>query len=324
MPHPPTTHRTEHTITVAAPARRVFDLIADVGRWPETFPPTVHVERVEHTEPADGSAAEERIRIWATANGEVKTWTSHRELDHDGLRVSFRQEVSQPPVAAMGGEWIVEPVDDTRTRVRLLHDFRAVGDDPDNVAWIERAVDRNSGAELDALRTAAERTGDAEDLTLTFEDTVEVPVGIEAAYAFVDRADLWPERLPHVARAALEEDVPGIQTLEMETRAPDGSTHTTRSVRICFPDDRIVYKQLHTPALMTAHTGRWLFEEDAHGARITSVHTVVLDEKAVTAVLGPDATVADARAFVRDVLGRNSTITMEHAAAHAGDGAPDS
>ncbi|MEU6605306.1 aromatase/cyclase [Streptomyces shenzhenensis] len=309
MSHPRTTHHTEHTITVAAPARRVFALIVDVGRWPETFPPTVHVEHVER------SGTEERIRIWATANGEVKAWTSRRELDHDRLRVSFRQEVSQPPVAAMGGEWIVEAIDDTRTRVRLLHDFRAVGDDPDNVEWIERAIDRNSGAELDALRIASERAGHG--LTLTFEDTVEIPGGLKDAYAFVNEAGLWPERLPHVVGTVLEEDVAGVQTLEMETRAPDGSTHTTRSVRVCFPDERIVYKQLLTPALMTVHIGRWLFEEDADGARITSVHTVVLSEEAVPAVLGPDATVAAARAFVRNALSRNSTITMEHAAAHA-------
>ncbi|MDX2297283.1 MULTISPECIES: aromatase/cyclase [Streptomyces] len=311
MSDPRTTHRTEHTITVAAPARRVFELIVDVGRWPETFPPTVHVQHV------DRSGTRERIRIWATANGEVKTWTSRRELDHDRLRVSFRQEVSQPPVAAMGGEWIVETVDAGHTRVRLLHDFRAVGDDPQNVEWIERAIDRNSGAELNALRVAAERTGDAEGLTLTFEDTVEITGAVKDAYAFVDEAGRWPERLPHVARTVLQEDAPGVQTLEMETRSPDGATHTTRSVRICFPDELIVYKQLHTPALMKAHVGRWVFAEDVAGGRITSVHTVVLDEEAIPAVLGPDATVADARAFVRDALGRNSTTTMEHAAAHA-------
>ncbi|MFF0074185.1 aromatase/cyclase [Streptomyces sp. NPDC005494] len=311
MPDPRTTHHTEHTVTVAAPAGRVHDLIVDVGRWPETFPPTVHVEYVER------GATEEVIRIWATANGEVKSWTSRRRLDHDRLRVTFRQEVSQHPVAAMGGEWIVEALDDTRTRVRLLHDFRAVGDDPGHVEWIERAIDRNSGAELDALRAAAERAEDPGGLTLTFEDTVEVPGGLKEVYAFVDEADRWPERLPHVAGTVLEEDVPGVQTLEMETLAPDGSTHTTRSVRICFPDERIVYKQLRTPALMTAHTGRWLFEEDADGARVTSVHTVVLNEEAVPAVLGPDATVADARAFVRNALSRNSTTTMEHAVAHA-------
>ncbi|MFI8912952.1 aromatase/cyclase [Streptomyces sp. NPDC053513] len=308
----PRTHHCEHTIEVAAPARRVFDLIVDVGRWPETFPPTVHVEHVER------SGTEERIRIWATANDEVKAWTSRRFLDHERLRVRFRQEVSQPPVAAMGGEWIVEEISATESRVRLLHDFRAVADDPEKTAWIEQAVDRNSGAELAALRTAAEQAEAGADLLLTFEDTVELTGGgIKDAYAFVNEADLWPERLPHVADTVMTEDAPGVQTLEMETRSPDGSTHTTGSVRICFPHDRIVYKQLRTPALMKAHTGRWLFQEDERGARITSVHTVVLNEEAVPTVLGPDASLADARAFVRNALSRNSTTTMEHAVAHA-------
>ncbi|MEU3568240.1 aromatase/cyclase [Kitasatospora sp. NPDC036755] len=308
----PGTHYTEHSITVSASPRRVYDLIADVGRWPETFPPTVHVERVERGDTG------ERIRIWATANGEVKTWTSRRLLDPGRLSVRFRQEVSQPPVSAMGGEWIVEPLTDTETRVRLLHDFRAVDDGAENAAWIQRAVDHNSGAELEALRAAVEREEAGAGPVLTFEDTVAFDGDVKAAFAFVDEAHRWPERLPHVARAELTEDQPGLQVLEMDTRAPDGSTHTTRSVRICFPHDRIVYKQLRTPALMTAHTGQWLFRADGEGARITSVHTVVLDEEAVPAVLGADATLADARAFVRDALGRNSTTTMEHAVAHAG------
>ncbi|MEU8763229.1 aromatase/cyclase [Streptomyces sp. NPDC048659] len=302
----PVTHHTEHAITVAAAARRVFGLIVDVGRWPETFPPTVHVEHVERGD------TEERIRIWATANGQVKTWTSRRLLDRERLSVRFRQEVSQPPVAAMGGEWIVEPLSATESRVRLLHDFRAVDDDPEKTEWIRRAIDHNSAAELAALRTAAEQAENRAELVLTFEDTVEFTGDPKAAYAFVDEAGRWPERLPHVARAALAEETPGVQTLEMETRTADGSSHTTSSVRICFPHERIVYKQLVTPALMTAHTGAWLFAE----GRITSVHTVVLDEDAVTAVLGPDATVADARRFVRGALGRNSGTTMEHAVAH--------
>ncbi|GAA3507450.1 aromatase/cyclase [Streptomyces showdoensis] len=302
----PVTHHTEHAITVAAAARRVFGLIVDVGRWPETFPPTVHVEHVERGE------TEERIRIWATANGQVKTWTSRRLLDRERLSVRFRQEVSQPPVAAMGGEWIVEPLSDTESRVRLLHDFRAVDDDPEQTEWIRRAIDHNSAAELAALRAAAEQAENRAELVLTFEDTVEFTGDLKAAYAFVDEAGRWPERLPHVARAALAEETPGVQTLEMETRTADGSSHTTSSVRICFPHERIVYKQLVTPALMTAHTGAWLFAE----GRITSVHTVVLNEQAVTEVLGPDATVADARRFVRGALSRNSTTTMEHAVAH--------
>lgn len=305
------TRETEHETTVSAPARQVYDLIADVDYWPRMFPPTVHAEQIECGEGG------ERIRIWATANGEAKGWTSWRTLDPGRMSVGFRQEVSQPPVAAMGGEWRVEELDPGRCRVVLLHDFRAVGDDPEKIVWIEKAIDRNSGSELGALKTAAERRHDRSELELTFEDTVRVDGDPQDLYEFVYAAGLWQERLPHVVRVRLEEATPNLQTLEMDTRAPNGSEHTTRSIRVCFTDERIVYKQLVTPALMTVHTGAWTFGTDGGQAVITSGHTVVLNPDNVTTVLGDGATLDDARAFVRDALGKNSTATMNHAKTHA-------
>ncbi|WP_425586060.1 hypothetical protein [Streptomyces thioluteus] len=47
---------------------------------------------------------------------------------------------------------MIEPLTAATSRVRLLHDYRAVDDDPAGLEWIDRAVDRNSGAELAALR----------------------------------------------------------------------------------------------------------------------------------------------------------------------------
>ncbi|MFJ6943791.1 aromatase/cyclase [Streptomyces wuyuanensis] len=308
----PATYETQHTITVAAAAEVVFGLIENVGDWPVIFPPTVHAEQIERT------GDSERIRIWATANGEVKGWTSRRELDRRGLRVRFRQEASRPPVSAMGGEWAIEPLPEGGSLVRLSHDFRAVDDDPASAEWIRQAVDRNSDKELAALRDAAEQRERRADLLLTFSDEVRVTGGaVKDVYDFLDQADLWPRRLPHVARAELTADVAGEQILEMDTRTPDGSTHTTRSVRICFPYDRIVYKQQLTPALMSAHTGEWTVREDGRDTVVTSTHTVVVDPEAVPGVLGADAGVAEARAFIRDALGRNSTVTMMHAKEYA-------
>ncbi|MGV9249250.1 aromatase/cyclase [Streptomyces sp. NPDC003710] len=307
----PAVHETEHEIVLSAPPQAVFDLLAEVTGWPSVFPPTVHADYLERGE------HEERIRLWATANDEVKSWTSRRELDRDRLRIRFRQEVSQSPVAAMGGEWVIEPQPSGRTRVLLRHDFRAVGDDPANVAWIRQAIDRNSAAELGSLEAAADRTLSGKDLVMSFQDQVRVDGPAKRVYDFLYAADSWPERLPHVARVALTETTPHVQVLEMDTSTADGSVHTTRSVRVCFPDDRIVYKQLLTPALMSVHTGRWLIEEDGRGTLVTSEHTVVIEPDAVTRVLGGGATVADARRYIREALGRNSTTTMRHAKDYA-------
>ncbi|NBH05750.1 aromatase/cyclase [Amycolatopsis sp. SID8362] len=299
-----------HEITVGAPASEVYRLIAEVRNWPRIFPPTIHVDRLEH----DGT--EERIRIWATANGRPKNWTSRRALDPAALRIDFRQEVSAPPVASMGGSWIIEPLTGESAKVTLLHHYRAVDDDAGSLAWIDEAVDRNSRSELAALKTGAEQDGGAA-LAVSFEDSVRIDGSVKDVYDFLNEADRWRERLPHVARVELTEESPGVQTLEMDTRTKDGATHTTKSVRVCFPDREIVYKQITLPALMSVHTGYWRLWETDQGVTAVSQHTVVVDPGNVAAVLGPEADVEDAKKFVRNALGTNSLATLGHAKAYA-------
>jgi aromatase len=306
-----TTREVEHEITIAAPAPAVYRLLAEVTNWPRIFPPTIHVDRVEH----DGS--QERIRIWATANGEAKNWTSRRELDPEALRITFRQEVTAPPVAAMGGTWIIEPLGENASRVRLLHDYRAVDDDPHDLLWIDEAVDKNSRSELAALKKNVEFAHAAEEVTFSFEDTVYVDGSAKDVYAFINEANLWSERLPHVATVRLEEDTVGLQTLEMDTRAKDGSVHTTKSYRVTFPHQRIAYKQVTLPALMTLHTGHWTFQDTDQGVAATSQHTVTLNTDNIARILGDTATVADAREYVHTALSTNSLATLNHAKAHA-------
>ncbi|CAM5538024.1 aromatase/cyclase [Streptomyces abikoensis] len=301
----------EHEITISAPAAAVYRLIADVANWPRIFPPTIYVDHLEKGE------STERIRIWATANGEAKNWTSHRTLDEQALTITFRQEVSTPPVASMGGTWIIEPLDDATSRVRLLHDYRAIDDDPEGLAWIDEAVDRNSRSELAALKTNVELAHAAEEVTFSFEDTVQINGSAKDVYDFINEAHLWSERLPHVATVRLEEDTPGLQTLEMDTRAKDGSTHTTKSFRVTFPSHKIAYKQVTLPALMTLHTGYWTFAENEDGVAASSQHTVVLNTENITKILGPDAGVAEAREYVHTALSTNSRATLGHAKAYA-------
>jgi len=305
-----TVRATEHEVNVGAPAERVYALIADVGRWPEVFPPTVHAKCVEK----NGNS--ELIQIWATANGTAKTWTSRRQHDPERMSVSFRQERSQHPVGGMGGTWVVEHVSECQCHVRLLHDFFAASDDPADLDWISEAVDRNSMAELQALKASAELTG--ADQLITFDDTVTVDGSAKDVYDFLNEAQLWPQRLPHVARVSLEEETPGLQILGMDTSTKDGSVHTTRSVRVCQPDRSIVYKQIVVPALMTSHTGRWLIEErDGSGVSVTSRHTVRINTARIADVLGPDADMLTAQQFVRNALSTNSLTTLRAAKAYA-------
>lgn len=308
-----TTREVEHETTVKAPAPAIYRLLAEVTNWPRIFPPTIYVDRVEE------NGSEETIRIWATANGEAKNWTSRRTLDPSALRITFRQQVTAPPVAAMGGTWIIEPRGDDESRVRLLHDYSAVDDDPHDLLWIDRAVDRNSTSELAALKENVELAHAAEeaDSTFSFTDTVRIGGAAKDVYDFINEAGLWTERLPHVATVRLAEDTPGLQTLEMDTRAKDGSVHTTKSYRVTFPHHRIAYKQVTLPPLMLLHTGVWTFEENGDHTAASSQHTVTLNTANIPKYLGDDATVADAREYVHTALSTNSRATLDHAKSHA-------
>ncbi|MEV6771794.1 aromatase/cyclase [Nocardia sp. NPDC051030] len=305
-------HEVEHQITIDAPADRIYRLIADVEGWPQLFGPTIYADYLERGE------REELIRIWATANGEVKNWTSRRALDPDQLRIDFRQAVSAAPIAAMGGAWVIEAVSDTRSRVRLLHDYRAVADH--QLGWIDKAVDRNSRAELAALKTTVEHLDSDPEAMFSFEDTVHIDGSASDAFDFVNDAQLWVDRLPHVAAVRLDEAANGLQTLEMETRSTDGATHLTKSYRVTFPHRKIAYKQVTMPKLMTLHTGYWTFRATETGVAASSQHTVVLNTGNITAVLGRDANVATARDYVRNALSTNSTATLTLAKHYAESG----
>ncbi|WP_324289303.1 aromatase/cyclase [Streptomyces sp. H34-S4] len=312
-------HRTVHETEVAAPAGVVYGLIADAVQWPLYFPPNVRVERLAF----DG--VREHLRMWATANGQVKSWTSWRVLDAGARRIEFRQEIAAAPLSAMTGTWLVEPLDADRSKLTLLHDFSVEGDLPEHVEWVQRATDTNSRAELGNLARIAGQWGLLDQLVMSFEDTLRVDAPPQLVYEFLERAERWPALLPHVSRLDLTEDpeLPGVQVMAMDTVTADGSAHTTESVRVCFPQEgRIVYKQTRTPALMSAHTGVWTVTGDAYGSTVTSRHGVVLRADAVTRVLGATADLAAARRYVRDALGRNSTATMAHAKRHAESASP--
>ncbi|MFE3254234.1 aromatase/cyclase [Nocardia sp. NPDC059091] len=299
-------HHTEHAITIAAPAQAVHDALRSVVNWPNIFPPTIHAETLEH------DASGDHIRLWATANESLKTWTSRRTFDPEQRRITFRQVVSAPPVASMSGEWVVQEIDADTSRVLLLHSFS-----PDDSAgareWIEAAVDTNSTRELESLKSAAEALARRPEATVTFADSLWIDAEPARVREFIDRADLWAERLAHVDAVTLTEPVPGHQFLSLDTRTPDGDVHTTASWRVVLDSGDIVYKQTRLPALLSLHRGRWSFTPRDGGTLATSEHTVALITEAIPSILGTGKTLADATAFIRNALGRNSLSTLENA-----------
>ena len=296
-----------HEIDVSASAGRIYEVLTDVAQWPTIFPPTIHAVSRPMAE------SEEIVDIWATAGDQVKSWSSRRWFN-GSLRIDFTQQVPAEPIVEMSGSWIIEPRGATSARVRLLHSFSAANDE--DLRWIDQTVDTNSRAELESLKHCIESDRAHAELRFDFADEVTINGRLCDVYDFVNQADEWAERLPHVATVRLTERTPGVQFLEMDTRSPDGSTHTTASHRICFEPERIVYKQVALPSLMQLHTGQWTFTEEAGHVVASSAHSVVIEPTRIRAVLGPAATLDDAKAYLRNALSANSRATLGYAKKH--------
>ncbi|MFF7145852.1 aromatase/cyclase [Streptomyces nodosus] len=299
----------DHVAEVAAPPGRPYGLIADVTRWPAMFAPCLAAAVLE-----DGPGRQ-RIRLWAVVGTQVRSWTSERTLDERQGVVTFRQEAPEPPIARMNGSWRFEPTAGG-TRLVLHHAWATTGGGQAD-EMIAAALDRNSTAEIAAVKAWAERPQGPSEVLFTFSDQVRIGGSAAEVYDFLHDADRWPERLPHVSRLDLEtapasSDAAGaaVQTMEMDTVAADGSTHTTQSVRLCFRGERIVYKQTTPPRGLLAHGGEWRLTPVEDGVLVTARHQVALDPETIGDALGGPLPLAEARARVRRLIGGNSRQTL--------------
>jgi aromatase len=304
-------HSTVHSATVPGDAASIYRWLEDVTRWPDLFGPTVHAVRIE------GDDSAELIRLWALANGEVRTWESRRDLDPGRRRIVFRQAAPKSPLASMSGSWTVREQEQGHCEVVLTHEYSFSDPTSPLIDFVDRAVEGNSVAELGALaRVFAEENRYDESTGISFTDTVELDAPARSVYDFIDRADLWPARLPHVTDATLKTHG-DIQELSMVTRSRDGGSHPTASVRIAFPRTmRMAYKQTTLPPVLRSHSGSWAIESLGEGrCRASATHTVFLDMERARADY-PDSTIAELKALVRGNLGTNSRQTLASAQEH--------
>ncbi|MFD8620268.1 aromatase/cyclase [Streptomyces sp. DSS69] len=301
-------HLIRHRVTVRAAAPLCFGLMADLDHWPQHFGPAVHAEVLEPDE-GDGDL----IRRWALTGGTgVHVWDARRRLDRNGLRIVFDQVEPQAPLTGMRAVWSFEADGEGITTVGVTHEFTVTGDDPEAVRRTTDDVNARTPDQLDSLRDLAERWDEVEPLVISFEDPLFIGGRLEDVYEFLYAADAWPERVPHVEKLEMTEDTPGIQFFDMHTHTPDGRDHTTRSVRVCLPSHKIVYKQISLPALLDGHTGHWVFTETPEGVIAHARHTATIKPSALP-LLGEGTTVADARKYLRRVLSTNSLQTLRYA-----------
>jgi C7-C12 aromatase (ARO/CYC) len=301
----------EEHVLVAAPIEIVRDLVIDVVGWTQLHPPSVHAEHLECNN------GEDLIRHWSLVDDHtVRTWLTRRWLENGGRRVVFVHETVDRPFADVRGELTFERRSGGSIVVRMCHEFTLLSEDDELARRASESMRRDSQEYLDTLKYAAENHEELAQLIISFDDPLYTAGSVGDAYTYLYEADKWPERIPHVTRLVLEENTPNIQFFDMDTVSPDGSEHTTRSVRICLPHKKIAYKQTQPPKSLYAHTGHWLFAETPEGVIVSARHTATIRPSGLH-LFGEGTTVQDARKYLRRVLSSNSMGNLRLAKAYA-------
>jgi aromatase len=152
-----------HTTKVAAPPKRVFEVVANVDRWPALLDPLVAVEHLGF----DGVC--ERVRFATLVDGvTTQDMIMVRELNPKRMQVRFRQVDVHAPVVTMGGIWLVVPKG-LGSLVALDHYYRVEDNEPAAVARVEREIAAGSVSMLAALQQTVE-FGGIPDLIESYPD----------------------------------------------------------------------------------------------------------------------------------------------------------
>ena len=305
--------RRTHEVAVAAPAGKVFDLLADAVSWPRLFSSFVHLERA-------GTAGDaERLRMWTVSGGGIDTWTARRAVHPGDLRIEIGPERPHPPVTSLVRTFTVRPVVPDRCVVVLRHDYRADGADPAAADAVARTIDGIATRELGELAAAAELECAHPELVLHLEDRVRTGGSAEDAFAFLCDADRWAERLPHVQSVSVTPGPPGAETVETVTLESRGGTLTTRVARVRLPAERaLVFRHLVLPPIGRLHLVRWSVEEADGGAVLTARQSVVVDPDGAGRMLGAGTDLSVAVSFARSELSTKARLVLDAAAEFAG------
>ncbi|MFJ6721888.1 MULTISPECIES: SRPBCC family protein [unclassified Streptomyces] len=311
-------HRMSCAVDAAAPAGVLYALVADTTHWPLFLPGVLHVE------PLDADGDTDGFRLWsAPEDSAVSSSRWRRNLDAGALRADFRREDPQAPFASVAGSLSVTRLAPGWSRLTLEQETTVSGVSGPSTARTRQALataERDARAALNGLRVAAERWKDLDALLMTFEDRVRVAGTGEQLLESLYHVGAWPGRVPHVVRADVTEERPGVQRATLVRVNGDGSAYTTESVRVCFPAaGRIVHRRTRPHPLLAAHCGEWSVLPDAGaGCTVVARHAVLLDGRAVERAPGPGADPESARRRVREVLRRESEAALGQARQSAG------
>jgi aromatase len=140
---------TRQRFKVAAPPKRVYELVADIEGWPTVF------DTVAAVEPLGFDRVCERFRIVEHSGA---SWISVREANPKRLQVRYRRTDAPVPLRSMAGLWRVESTA-LGVLVALDHYFSVADDSAATAAVAGRRITAIGAAMLGSLRRTAEQGG---------------------------------------------------------------------------------------------------------------------------------------------------------------------
>ncbi|MFJ9109803.1 SRPBCC family protein [Streptomyces sp. NPDC102283] len=295
-----------HSVSVDAPVDAVFDLIADVEQHRRIFPSVLHTAYVERDDAGD------RVERWSWVQplDAVRTWRARRELHRAAGRITFAHENPAAPLTAASGEWSFTARSDGSTEVELRHAYELDA----SASGGEEAVallDRGAAAQLEQLKGFVEAREDIAELEVSYEARLVIDEPIEDVYNYFYEADRWNERIPHCLSASAQEDVEHLQVVVMDVQVPSGALHTTKQARVCFPGEKIVWRQLEgLPPLDDMLYGYMAFEQTPEGVLVRTGQTELLKRNGVAK---RGWTVAEAKEHVAEVRGGRNLDSLKSA-----------
>ncbi|MFF7715699.1 SRPBCC family protein [Streptomyces sp. NPDC007988] len=295
-----------HSVTVEAPVELVFDLVADVEQHRRIFNSVIHTAYAERGEDS------ERVERWSWIQplDSVRAWRARRELDRAAGRITFVHENPAAPLTAATGEWSFKPQSGGVTEVELRHEYTLDG----TAAGGEEAVqllDRGATAQLEQLKSFVDARDDIAELEVSYEAQLVIDEPIEDVYNYFYEADRWNERIPHCLSASAKEDIEHLQVVVMDVQVPSGALHTTKQARVCFPNEKIIWRQLEgLPPLDDMLYGYMYFEQTPEGVLVRTGQTELLKRNGVAK---RGWTVEEAKGHVAEVRGGRNLDSLKSA-----------
>lgn len=303
---------TMHAIEIDAEIEKVYELCANVLKWPVYFPPCKKAKILSE------EANMQVIEITAQSNDTEFTWQSERSLYPNHYRIDFHQSKPSPLVKYMQGTWqaiklnkgvllTLEHVFEIKDNVEGI--VENVANNEEALVFMHRSIEDNSRKELSAIKQILEKNT-LKRTEAIFSSEIEINATAEQVYNILYNAADWPNLLPHCKNITMLYEDGRNQEFQMTVIGSQDKIEVMRSIRHGYANQIIEYFQPSLPPALKRHEGKWLITEKENSVILEAWHSITLSEEGVKSLWGELET-EKALQIVEQAIGKNSMTTMQ-------------